>query len=194
MQTLPRRPSSARIRAARLLSACLLVSSSRDTEAIAATSDAGQPFQLGQTADFAGGVARERQCEVVRMDACAVVGYADESDAAAGQLYMNVCGACVEAVFDDFFERGGGALYHFACGDLVDKVVGQGGDARHGGGSFDKGRDGFSGCPGVLSGSGRQGSLKADGAVLPVFRLPLFSGGFRGFRGFQAACFGFGAA
>jgi len=54
------------------------------------------------------------------------------ADAAARQLDFNCRCACVYAVFDDFFQGVGGAFDHFAGGDLVDEVVGQGGDSGHG--------------------------------------------------------------
>ncbi|EEG24102.1 hypothetical protein EIKCOROL_01183 [Eikenella corrodens ATCC 23834] len=105
--------------------------------------DAGQPFaakthaahvfQILQRGDFAGGVAGEGEREVVGVDAAAVIGHADEADAAAGQLNLDAGGAGINTVFDDFFERGSGAFHHFAGGDLVHEVVGQGMDTGHDG-------------------------------------------------------------
>ena len=77
-------------------------------------------------------MAVEREFDVVGVDAAAVVADADEADAATCQLDFNRRRACVYAVFDDFFEGVGGAFDHFAGGDLVDEVVGQGGDSGHG--------------------------------------------------------------
>ena len=76
-------------------------------------------------------MAVEREFDVVGVDAAAVVADADEADAAARQLDFNRRRACVYAVFDDFFEGVGRAFDHFAGGDLVDEVVGQGGDSGH---------------------------------------------------------------
>ena len=90
----------------------------------AAKAHAGHPFQIAQAADFAGSVARERQRQIVGVDARAVVLHADQFDAAAGQLDADVVGAGVQAVFDDFLQCVGGALHHFAGGDLVDEMVG----------------------------------------------------------------------
>ena len=53
-----------------------------------------------------------------------------EADAVARQLDFNRRRACVYAVFDNFFEGVGGAFDHFAGGDLVDEMVGQGGDKQ----------------------------------------------------------------
>ena len=66
------------------------------------------------------------------MDAAAVVGHADEFDAAARQFHADVRRPRVQAVFYDFFERGGGAFHHFAGGDLIDEMVGQGMNTVHG--------------------------------------------------------------
>ena len=98
----------------------------------AAKTHAGDAFQIAQTADFAGGVAREGEGEVIGVDARAVVGNAQQFHAAAFDFDGDGGCAGVYAVFDDFFEGVGGAFDHFAGGDLVDKVVGQGGDAGHG--------------------------------------------------------------
>ena len=104
--------------------------------------DAGQPFaakahaadvfQIVQLFDFAGGVARECQGKVVGVDAAAVVGHADELDAAARQFHADMRRPRVQAVFHDFFECGGGAFHHFAGGDLIDEMVGQGMNTVHG--------------------------------------------------------------
>ena len=107
-------------------------------QAFTAKAHAGDVFQIIEAGDFAGGMAGKRQSDVVGVDAAAVVGDADELDAAACQLDVDVGCACVDAVFNDFFQRIGGALHHFAGGDLVDKMVGQGGDAFHAG-AFENG-------------------------------------------------------
>jgi hypothetical protein len=35
---------------------------------------------------------------------------------------FNPYSACVERVFDEFFQRGGGAFHHLACSDAVDQL------------------------------------------------------------------------
>ena len=76
-------------------------------------------------------MAVEREFDVVRMDAAAVVADADQADAAACQLDINRCRACIDTVFNDFFQGVGRAFDHFAGGDLVNKMVGQGGNSGH---------------------------------------------------------------
>lgn len=76
-------------------------------------------------------MAVECEFDVVRMDTAAVVADADETDAAARQFDINRRRACVYAVFNDFFQGVGRAFDHFAGGDLVDEMVGQGGNAWH---------------------------------------------------------------
>lgn len=100
-------------------------------QAFAAKAHAGNVFQIVQGFDFAGGVAVEREFDVVGVDAAAVVADADEADAAAFQFHINRRCARVYAVFNDFFQGVGRAFDHFAGGNLVDEVVGQGGNAWH---------------------------------------------------------------
>ena len=73
----------------------------------------------------------ECKLDVVRMDAAAVVADADQADAAAGQLDINRRRACIDTVFNNFFQGVGRAFDHFAGGDLVDEMVGQGGNSGH---------------------------------------------------------------
>lgn len=73
----------------------------------------------------------ERKLDVVGVDAAAVVADANQADAAAGQLDIDRRRACVYAVFNDFFQGVGRAFDYFAGGDLVDEMVGQGGNAWH---------------------------------------------------------------
>ena len=79
--------------------------------------------------DLAGGVARERERQLLARDAAAVVGDLDELRAAARELDGDLARAGVEAVFEQFLEGGGGALDDFAGGDLADQQFGQDADA-----------------------------------------------------------------
>lgn len=73
----------------------------------------------------------ERKFDVVRMDTAAVVADVNQADAAAVQLDINRRCACIDTVFNDFFQGVGRAFDYFAGGDLVDEMVGQGGNAWH---------------------------------------------------------------
>ena len=48
-------------------------------------------------------MAVERKLDVVWVDAAAIVADANQTDAAAGQLDINRCRACIDTVFNDFF-------------------------------------------------------------------------------------------
>ena len=56
-------------------------------------------FEFFQTADFAGGVARQGQHQFVTRNATSIVGNADALDAALLQVDTDFCRAGVEAVF-----------------------------------------------------------------------------------------------
>ena len=99
---------------------------------LSAKTHAGHPFQIAQAGDFAGGVPRQRQRQILGMDAAAIVAHPNQLDAAAGQLHFNAVGTGIQTVFHDFLQRAGRPLHHLAGGDLVDQVVGQGGNTGHG--------------------------------------------------------------
>ena len=65
------------------------------------------------------------------MNTAAVVGNADQFDAAGLQFHRDFVCLRIEAVFHDFLEGVGRAFDHFAGGNLVNQVVGQGGNAHH---------------------------------------------------------------
>lgn len=74
----------------------------------------------------------ERKLDVVGVDTAAVVADANQADAAARQLDINRRCACIDTVFNNFFQGVGRAFDYFAGSDLVDKMVGQGGNSGHG--------------------------------------------------------------
>jgi hypothetical protein len=96
-------------------------------------SHAGQPFtaktqrahlfQVVQRGNLAGGVAVQRQRQVIRRNAAAVIGDADQLDAALGQVDGDLAGTGIQAVFQHFLQGRGGAFHHLASGDLVDQVI-----------------------------------------------------------------------
>ena len=61
-------------------------------------------------------MAVERKLDVVWVDTAAVVADVNQADAAAGQLDINRCRACIDTVFNDFFQSVGRAFDHFAGG------------------------------------------------------------------------------
>ncbi len=74
-------------------------------------------LQVLQRADLAGGEPLQRQGEVGAGDTAAIVGDADEGEAAVADLHADGGGPGVQAVLDQFFDHRGGALDHLAGGD-----------------------------------------------------------------------------
>ncbi|KAF0204849.1 MAG: hypothetical protein FD173_1500 [Gallionellaceae bacterium] len=89
-------------------------------------------LQIVERSDLAGGVAHQRQRQLFRCDAAAVVAHAQQFDAAAFKLHGDVRRPRIQAVFQQLFQRGGGAFDHLAGSDLVDEEVGEELDGRHG--------------------------------------------------------------
>src|SRR5262249_43196731 len=96
------------------------------------------------------GVALDRQREVRPSHAGAVVGNADEPPAAAVGQHVDLAGAGVERILDEFLDRTRGPLHHLAGGNAVDggsieladrhgQAATQGGGGRRGGGGVEGG-------------------------------------------------------
>src|SRR2546430_4462207 len=83
-------------------------------------------------AELGGRVPLERERQVLGRDADAVVGHPDQDGAAVPQVHRDAPGGGVEAVLHELLDRGGRALDDLARRDLVDEVIGQPPDARHG--------------------------------------------------------------
>ena len=92
---------------------------------LAAKAHAGDLLQIIQRGDLAGGVAHQRQRQIIPGDALAVVAHAQQLDAAAFQLHRDVRRTGVQAVFQQFFQGCSGTLDHLSGGDLIDEQVGQ---------------------------------------------------------------------
>jgi hypothetical protein len=98
---------------------------------LAAKPQARNALEVGARDDLAGGVACKRERQLLLADAAAVIGHLDQLDAAARELDRDFPRAGVDAVFEQFLERGGRTVDHFAGGDLVDEQLGQDPDVRH---------------------------------------------------------------
>jgi hypothetical protein len=85
---------------------------------LAAKPQARHLFEVGQAGDLAGGVTGQGEREFVARDAAAVVTHPDALDAALLQIDLDIGGAGVEAVFENFLQGRGGAFDHLAGGDL----------------------------------------------------------------------------
>ncbi|MNZ74185.1 hypothetical protein D3C78_926280 [compost metagenome] len=86
---------------------------------LAAKAQAQHPLEILQLADLAGGMAGQRQRQVVRLDAGAVVAHAQQLDAALLDLDVDARGACIEAVLEQLLGHRGRPLDHLAGSDLV---------------------------------------------------------------------------
>src|SRR5258706_102296 len=98
----------------------------------AAKTEARDAFEIVERGDFAGGMARDGQAQLRLADAAAVVADFEELGAAGRELHANVVRAGVEAVFEQFLQRGRRPLDNFSRGDLVDQKVGQHANGGHG--------------------------------------------------------------
>jgi hypothetical protein len=81
-------------------------------------------LELFERADFARGMTRERQCELVLLDATPVIDHRYTSDSASFESNLNRLRARIDGVFHQFFENGSGSFDHFASGDLTHEQVG----------------------------------------------------------------------
>ena len=100
-------------------------------QGLAAKAEAGDAFQVVKAGYLARGMARQGQRQVVGGNAAAVIGDTDQAYAAFFELHVDLRGAGVEAVFQQFLEHRGRALHHLAGGDLADQQVGQWFDGPH---------------------------------------------------------------
>ncbi len=94
-------------------------------QGLAAKTHGGHRLQLVQVADLAGGVALERQGQLLGRDAAAVVLHHDGAHAAAHELDIDLAGAGVQGVVHQLAHHGGRALHHLASGDLADQFIGE---------------------------------------------------------------------
>ena len=122
----------------------------------------GHGFELGQIAHLAGGVALERQRELVARDAAAVVLDHDQAHAAGLQPQRELARPGVERVVDQLAQHRSRALDHLTGGDLADERVGQladrplrlgagAGSGRCGGGAVEGGGAHAGDCRGGLN-------------------------------------------
>ncbi len=121
-------PPSTQISAAR--SACVgwETTRRRDTEPMEGSASPRKPErgdggEVIESGDLAGGVAADRERQLLGGDAAAVVAHAHEADAAALDVDLDAVRAGIEAVLDQLLDDGGRPLDHFAGGDLVDELV-----------------------------------------------------------------------
>jgi hypothetical protein len=81
--------------------------------------------EVGGLGELRGGVAREREAELARPDAGAVVDHPDPAAAPAVDLDRDRAGPGVDRVVDQLLDHRGRPLDHLAGRDLVDHVIGQ---------------------------------------------------------------------
>ena len=87
-------------------------------ERFAAKAKGEDVFQILHLAHFARGVTFQRQRNLVAGDAAAIVHHAQQTLPTVLDLYADLGGAGVNAIFDQFFGGIGRPFHHFACCDL----------------------------------------------------------------------------
>ena len=102
----------------------------RETEAILGSASPRNPkvahvLKILQGGNLARGMPRQRQSQVGRIDADAIVRDADQPAAAALEFNLDAPRARIQRVFDQLLDHGSRALDHLAGGDLVDQGIGQ---------------------------------------------------------------------
>jgi hypothetical protein len=91
----------------------------------ATKAEAAYGFEIVQRGDFRSRVPRERQRQLVASDPGAIVGNAHELDTAAGEIDIDPRRARIDAILDQFLQRGRGPVDDLARGDLVDELLRQ---------------------------------------------------------------------
>ncbi|KAG1249243.1 hypothetical protein G6F65_019202 [Rhizopus arrhizus] len=81
----------------------------------------GHRFKIIQVGDLAGGMARDRQWQLLRRDAAAVVADADQAHTAFFKIDVDAAGTGIDRILDQFLDHGRRTFDHFASGDLVDQ-------------------------------------------------------------------------
>jgi hypothetical protein len=100
-------------------------------ERLAAEAERRNRLEVDDGDDLRRRVARERERQVLALDAGAVVGHADPLDATAGNVDVDLRRAGIERVLEQFLERRRRPLDDLARGDLVDQQVGELADRAH---------------------------------------------------------------
>ncbi len=98
---------------------------------LAAKAERGDRFEIVDGRELRRRVTRDRERELLALDAAAVVGDADALDAAAGEIDVDLRRARIERVLEQLLQRRGRPLDDLAGGDLVDEVIGQRADPSH---------------------------------------------------------------
>ncbi len=98
----------------------------------AAKAERADAFEILERRDLARRMRGDRERQVVRIDARAVVPHADQARAARFDVHLDPLRACVERVFDELLDDRRGPLDDLAGGDLVDELGRQRADAGHG--------------------------------------------------------------
>ena len=102
-------------------------------QCLAAEPEARHPLEVIKHANLAGGMARQRQRQLIGGNAATVIADAQAFDATLQQIDIDGAGTRIQTVLQQLLERGGGPFDHFAGGNLVDEKVGEypyGGELR----------------------------------------------------------------
>ena len=94
-------------------------------QGLATEAQAKHLLQVFQLANFAGGMSRQSQRQIICGDAAAVVTHAQQLGAALLDVHFDAPGAGVQTVFQQLLDHRGGPLNHLAGGDLVGQARAQ---------------------------------------------------------------------
>ncbi len=83
----------------------------------------GMDVQQVRAVDLGGRMARQRQRQITRRDAAAVVRHPDQGLAAVGIFHGDPARACVDGVLNEFLNSRCGPLDHLARRDTVDRGI-----------------------------------------------------------------------
>ncbi len=103
-------------------------------EGLAAKAERPHPVEILGRSDLAGRMPSQRERQVLRRDAAAVIAHPDAPSPAGFELDLDTPRPRIQAVLDELLDRRGRTLDHLAGRDLIDQERRQRANPRRGGG------------------------------------------------------------
>ena len=94
-------------------------------QCLAAKAQRCDVLEILERHDLAGRVPRQRNPDLVRLDADAVIAHPDQTASAAFEFHLDAARSGIQRVLDQLLDHRCRALDHLAGGDLTDECVGQ---------------------------------------------------------------------
>ena len=147
-------------------------------ERLPAKAQAVDPFQIVQGRHLGGGVARQRQHQLIPGDTAAVVTNADKLGASLVDVDLDPVSPRIQAVFHQFLHHGGGPLHHLTGSNLVGQNRRQYTDWHRLLLQMKKGKRWTwrHQCSPPLPAIGREGRRSSARAIFAEYRAPALSG------------------